>query len=137
LYSNARVFCCPSVYEPFGIINLEAMACCAPVVASATGGIKEVVMDGVTGYLVPFEQDPVTGLPSQPEQFAKDMGAKLSELLADPEKCRIFGEAGRKRAEETFSWSSIADRTIALYRELIEQMRRRASASSSNASRRK
>jgi starch synthase len=63
LYSNARVFCCPSVYEPFGIINLEAMACRAPVVASATGGIKEVVVDGETGYLVPFDQDPVTSFP--------------------------------------------------------------------------
>ena len=74
LYSHARVFCCPSVYEPFGIINLEAMACRAPVVASATGGIKEVVVDGETGYLVPFEQDPVTSFPSDPEKFARDLG---------------------------------------------------------------
>ena len=71
LYSHARVFCCPSVYEPFGIINLEAMACHAPVVASATGGIKEVVVDNETGYLVPFEQDPVTSFPTQPEKFAR------------------------------------------------------------------
>jgi len=69
LYSNCRVFCCPSVYEPFGIINLEAMACRAPVVASATGGIKEVVVDGETGYLVPFDQDPVTSFPSDPESL--------------------------------------------------------------------
>ncbi len=68
LYSHARIFCCPSVYEPFGIINLEAMACGAPVVASSTGGIKEVVVDGETGYLVPFEQDPVTSFPTNPEQ---------------------------------------------------------------------
>jgi starch synthase len=129
LYSHARVFCCPSVYEPFGIINLEAMACCAPVVGSATGGIKEVIVDGVTGYLVPFEPHAVTGFPEQPEQFAKDLAAKLSDLLADPEKCRKFGEAGRKRVEETFSWSSIADQTVALYRELIEQKRRGESAS--------
>ncbi|HEX7359812.1 MAG TPA: glycogen synthase [Bryobacteraceae bacterium] len=132
LYSNACVFCCPSVYEPFGIINLEAMACGAPVVASATGGIKEVVVDGVTGYLVPFAPDPVTGFPSRPEEFAKDLGKKLSQLLADPERCRTFGAAGRKRVEETFSWSSIADRTIALYRELIEK-KQGASASLSKA----
>ena len=116
LYSHATVFCCPSVYEPFGIINLEAMACQAAVVASATGGIKEVVVDGETGYLVPFDQDPVTSFPRDPEKFARDLAAKLNELLADPGRCRRFGEAGRKRAEEKFSWTSIADQTIALYR---------------------
>ena len=119
LYSHARVFCCPSVYEPFGIINLEAMACSAPVVASATGGIKEVVVDGETGYLVPFEQHPVTGFPTHPDNFARALAARISELLADPEKCKQFGEAGRKRAEDKFSWTSIADQTIQLYRELI------------------
>ena len=81
LYSHARVFCCPSVYEPFGIINLEAMACRAPVVASATGGIKEVVVDGETGYLVPFDQDPVTGFPLHPEKFAQDLAAGIHRLL--------------------------------------------------------
>jgi starch synthase len=121
LYSNARVFCCPSVYEPFGIINLEAMACHAPVVASATGGIKEVVVDNETGYLVPFEQDPTTGFATQPDKFARDLAAKISELLADPAKCRKFGEAGRKRVEETFSWRSIASQTVELYRFLIEK----------------
>ncbi len=120
LYSHATVFCCPSVYEPFGIINLEAMACQAAVVASATGGIKEVVVDGETGYLVPFDQDPVTSFPRNPDKFARDLASKLSDLLADPEKCRRFGQAGRKRAEEKFSWTSIADQTIALYRTLIE-----------------
>ena len=119
LYSHARVFCCPSVYEPFGIINLEAMACGAPVVASATGGIKEVVVDGETGYLVPFEQDPATSFPTQPDRFAQDLGAKISDLLADEAKCRRFGEAGRKRVEEKFSWTAIADQTIALYQNLI------------------
>jgi starch synthase len=118
LYSHARVFVCPSVYEPFGIINLEAMACGAPVAGSATGGIKEVVVDGVTGYLVPFEQDE-HGFPKNPEQFARDFGRKVSNLFADPEKCRKFGEAGRKRVEEKFSWSAIADQTIDLYRSLI------------------
>ena len=123
LYSHATVFCCPSVYEPFGIINLEAMACRAPVVASATGGIKEVVVDGETGYLVPFDQDPVTSFPRDPEKFARDLAAKLNDLLADPEKCKLFGQAGRKRAEEKFSWTSIADQTIALYQGLIEKRR--------------
>jgi alpha-maltose-1-phosphate synthase len=119
LYSNASVFCCPSVYEPFGIINLEAMACHAPVVASATGGILEVVVDGVTGYLVPFEQDPATTFPSNPEKFSRDLAEKISELLADPEKAKRFGEAGRRRVEETFAWSAIADQTIGLYQKLI------------------
>ena len=123
LYSHARVFCCPSVYEPFGIINLEAMACHAPVVASATGGILEVVVDGETGYLVPFESDSTTGFPSNPEQFARDLAAKISDLFADPEKCKRFGEAGRRRVEETFAWSAIADQTIQLYRQLIQTRR--------------
>ena len=118
LYSNASVFCCPSVYEPFGIINLEAMACRAPVVASATGGILEVVVDGETGYLVPFEQNPVTTFPSNPGKFSRDLAEKISDLLADPAKAKRFGEAGRKRVEETFAWSAIAEQTIKLYRQL-------------------
>ncbi len=123
LYSHARVFCCPSVYEPFGIINLEAMACQAPVVASATGGILEVVIEGETGHLVPFEPDPVTGFPSNPERFARDLAARISSLLANPEKCRQFGAAGRRRVEEKFSWSAIADQTVELYRKLIKPWR--------------
>lgn len=126
LYSNARVFCCPSVYEPFGIINLEAMACRAPVVASATGGIKEVVVDGETGYLVPFEQDPVTSFPREPEQFAHDLASRMNELLQNPEACRRFGDAGRRRVEEIFSWTAIAHQTIRLYEHLIEQCKERA-----------
>jgi alpha-maltose-1-phosphate synthase len=124
LYSHATVFCCPSVYEPFGIINLEAMACKAAVVASSTGGIKEVVVDGETGYLVPFDQDPATSFPTDPERFARDLAEKLSELLADPAKCRRFGEAGRKRAEAKFSWTSISDQTIDLYQSLIDKRKR-------------
>ena len=119
LYSNARVFCCPSVYEPFGIINLEAMACRAPVVASSTGGIKEVVVDAETGFLVPFDQDPVTSFPKDPEKFARDLAARLNQLLQDPEKCARFGNAGRKRVEDIFSWTAIAHQTIALYERLI------------------
>ena len=121
LYSNARVFCCPSVYEPFGIINLEAMACRAPVVASATGGIKEVVVAGETGFLVPFEQDPVTSFPLHPEKFARDLAVRIHHLLQDPAKCRRFGDAGRRRVEEIFSWTAIAHQTVALYQRLIEQ----------------
>lgn len=121
LYSNARVFCCPSVYEPFGIINLEAMACRAPVVASATGGIKEVVVDGETGYLVPFDQDPVTSFPRDPEKFARDLAARINQMLEDPEKCRRFGDAGRRRVEETFSWTAIAHQTVRLYEKLIAE----------------
>jgi starch synthase len=121
LYSHARVFCCPSVYEPFGIINLEAMACRAPVVATATGGIKEVVVDGETGYLVPLDQDPVTSFPVDPERFARDLAAGINRLLEDPGKCRRFGDAGRRRVEETFSWTVIAQQTTRLYEQLIER----------------
>jgi alpha-maltose-1-phosphate synthase len=123
-YSHATVFCCPSVYEPFGIINLEAMACRVAVVASEVGGIKEVVVDNETGLLVPFAQDPVTSFPLDPDRFARDLASKLSDLLADPAKCKRFGEAGRKRAEEKFSWARIGDQTVALYQALIEAKKR-------------
>jgi len=121
LYSHARVFCCPSVYEPFGIINLEAMSCRTPVVASSTGGIREVVVDGETGYLVPFAQDPVTSFPTDPERFARDLASGIHRLLENPERCRRFGEAGRRRVEETFSWNAIAKQTIRLYERMIEE----------------
>ena len=121
LYSHCAVFCCPSVYEPFGIINLEAMACRAPVVASATGGILEVVVEGETGHLVPFAADPGTGFPVEPEQFARDLAMRVSDVLADPVKAKLMGEAGRKRVEAIFSWTAIADQTIAMYRELIAE----------------
>jgi starch synthase len=125
LYSNCRVFCCPSVYEPFGIINLEAMACEAPVVASATGGILEVVVDNETGYLVHFDQDPVTRFPANPEKFSRELAAKVTELMEDPEKARKFGLAGRRRVEEKFAWTAIADQTIALYQQMIDQHAKR------------
>ncbi len=117
-YTHAAVFCCPSVYEPFGIINLEAMACHTAVVASATGGIKEVVVEGETGYLVPFAADPVTNMPLDPERFARELAARLQELLNDPARRERMGIAGRKRVEKLFSWTAIADQTIALYRQL-------------------
>jgi alpha-maltose-1-phosphate synthase len=119
LYSNCQVFCCPSVYEPFGIINLEAMACRAPVVASAVGGILEVVVDGATGFLVPFAADSVTGFPVDGDKFARDLASRLAELMADPARCKAMGEAGRKRVEETFAWEAIAGQTVELYRGLV------------------
>jgi starch synthase len=122
LYSHARVFCCPSVYEPFGIINLEAMSCHTAVVASATGGIREVVVDGETGYLVPFDQDPVTGFPVDPGKFARDLASQINRLLEDPEICKRFGDAGRRRVEKAFSWTAIAQQTIRLYERVIQQL---------------
>ncbi len=97
------------------------MACRAPVVASATGGILEVVVDGETGYLVPFAPDPVTGFPADAAKFASDLAARLTELMGDPERCREFGDAGRARVEAMFSWSAIADQTVDLYQQLIAQ----------------
>jgi starch synthase len=119
LYSQAMVFCCPSIYEPFGIINLEAMACETAVVASAVGGIKEVVVDGETGFLVPIDQ--MTESPFEardPEKFARDLAARINQLMADPALCEKFGRAGRKRAEEKFGWPAIALETKALYESL-------------------
>ncbi len=118
LYTHATVFCCPSVYEPFGIINLEAMACHTAVVASATGGIKEVVVDGETGYLVPFAADPATGMPADPDRFARDLAARCAALLQQPGLVKRMGEAGRRRVEERFSWRAIAAQTLELYRQL-------------------
>jgi starch synthase len=119
LYSHAAVFCCPSIYEPFGIINLEAMACETAVVASAVGGIKEVVVDGETGFLVPLEQMTESPFePLHPEKFSRDLAAKINQLMADPDLRQKFGKAGRKRAEEKFSWSAIAQETKALYESL-------------------
>ncbi len=116
----ATVFVCPSVYEPLGIVNLEAMACELPVVATATGGIPEVVEDGVTGRLVPIEQlEDGTGTPVDPETFIADLARTLNEVLADPAAARRMGEAGRRRAAEHFSWTAIADATRALYSDLL------------------
>jgi glycogen synthase len=122
LYSHAAVFCCPSIYEPFGIINLEAMACETAVVASAVGGIKEVVVDGETGFLVPLEQMKESPFdPTTPEKFARDLAARINQLMKDRHLREKFGKAGRKRAEEKFSWSAIAQKTRALYESLIRK----------------
>jgi alpha-maltose-1-phosphate synthase len=117
--SHATVFVCPSVYEPLGIVNLEAMACEAAVVASAVGGIPEVVDDGVTGLLVPFEARPDgTGEPADPTRFAADLAARVNELVGDPARAADMGRAGRKRVLEEFTWGAVADRTLELYRRL-------------------
>jgi starch synthase len=117
--SAATTFVCPSVYEPLGIVNLEAMACGAAVVGTATGGIPEVVVDGVTGRLVPIEQvQDGTGTPTDPEKFVEDLAAVLTEVVSDPARAREYGRAGRERATNDFSWQSIADQTAALYAEV-------------------
>jgi len=119
LYSHAGVFVCPSIYEPFGIINLEAMACGRAVVASAVGGIPEVVVHGETGYLIPVEQMTESPFePMNPEKFSQDLASRINEIMADPAKQEAFGNAGRQRAIDTFSWASIAKQTKALYETL-------------------
>jgi alpha-maltose-1-phosphate synthase len=120
LISHAAVFACPSIYEPLGIVNLEAMACEAAVVATATGGIVEVVQDGETGELVPITPgDDRTGEPLEPDQFAADFAGRVNTLLRDPDRATAMGRAGRQRAIENFSWSAIAEQTVALYDSLI------------------
>ena len=118
--THATVFVCPSVYEPMGIVNLEAMACETAVVATATGGIPEVVRDGETGLLVPIEQVPDgTGTPVDPDRFVTDLTAAITELVRDPERARVMGLAGRRRAVDSFSWSRIAEDTMKVYRSVL------------------
>lgn len=119
ILAAATTFVCPSVYEPLGIVNLEAMACGAAVVGTATGGIPEVVDDGVTGRLVPIEQlQDGTGTPVDPDRYVSDLAAALTEVTGDPARAKQYGEAGRERARSQFSWGAIADTTRALYEEL-------------------
>jgi glycosyltransferase involved in cell wall biosynthesis len=119
LYSQAALFVCPSVYEPFGIINLEAMACGTPVVASAVGGIPEVVQDGVTGRLVPLTPvGPHNPQPRDPDRFARDLAAAVNELAADPDRLTEMGRRARQVVEKRFSWSAVARKTLDFYRAL-------------------
>ncbi len=120
LYSHADVFCCPSIYEPFGIINIEAMACETAVVASAVGGIKEVVVDGETGILVPLEQQDIAPFePIDPDKFSKDLADGINKLTSNKELKAIMAKNGRKRVEDTFDWIAIAKQVEGLYKSLI------------------
>jgi starch synthase len=120
ILTSATTFVCPSIYEPLGIVNLEAMACGAAVVGTATGGIPEVIADGITGRLVPIEQvDDGTGTPLDPDRFVADLAATLTEVVSDPGAAKRMGEAGRARAEAEFGWARIAERTEAIYASLV------------------
>jgi starch synthase len=122
LYTHASIFVCPSVYEPFGIINLEAMACETPVVASAVGGIPEIVVHGETGFLVPFDAEGEDSPePSDPDAFSRALAAAVNELMRSPERRVTMGKAARARVLEHFSWAHIAEETLDFYRQLIEE----------------
>jgi glycogen synthase len=121
LYTEAALFVCPSVYEPFGIINLEAMACGTPVVASAVGGIKEVVVPEKTGLLVPLDARGATDFePVDPDRFARDLASAVNQLLDDPRRLDEMGQRSRERVEHYFGWTSIARFTLDFYWDLIQ-----------------
>jgi len=121
IYSAAAVFVCPSIYEPFGIINLEAMACGTPVVASAVGGIPEIVVHEETGLLVPYAKiSPENSEPADPNEFSRDLAAAIDRLLSAPGRMESMRQKARKRVEEHFSWKSIARQTMDFYRELLK-----------------
>jgi alpha-maltose-1-phosphate synthase len=118
--THSTVFVCPSIYEPMGIVNLEAMACETAVVATATGGIPEVVAHGETGLLVPIEQaSDGSGTPVDPDRFVADLAAAVTELVGDPDRAATMGRAGRRRAVEHFAWAAIAGRTMDVYRDVL------------------
>jgi alpha-maltose-1-phosphate synthase len=121
ILTHATLFVCPSIYEPFGLVNVEAMACGTPVVASAVGGIPEIVVDGETGFLVPFSAgDDAFGSPADPAAFARDLATACNRLLADPELAARMGRAARARVEAEFAWPAIARQTLELYRALLD-----------------
>ncbi len=123
MYSHASVFVCPSVYEPFGIINLEAMACGTAVVASAVGGIPEVVIPGKTGLLVPFEPiDANHPEPKDPEAFSRELAAAINSLFATPERLKSMGLKSREWVQKQFSWKSIARKTLEFYKEMADKL---------------
>ena len=120
LLTAATAFACPSIYEPLGIVNLEAMACETAVVATATGGIPEVVVPGGTGLLVPIEQaSDGTGTPLDPDRYVADFATALNEMVSDPVRAAEMGRAGRARAIADFSWGAIAERTVEVYRSVL------------------
>jgi starch synthase len=120
ILSHTTVFVCPSIYEPFGLVNVEAMACEAAVVGSAVGGVPEIIVEGETGHLVPFEAGgDAYGSPADPGLFARDLAVAINDLVDDPERAAAWGRAGRERVLAEFAWSSIAERTADLYRSLI------------------
>jgi len=120
LYSHADVFCCPSIYEPFGIINIEAMACETAVVASAVGGIKEVVVHGETGLLIPLEQQEEAPFePKDPDKFSRDLAKGVNEVIENKKLSSLMAKNGRKRVEDYFDWEAIAKQVEALYKSLI------------------
>ncbi|HMK96650.1 MAG TPA: glycogen synthase [Acidimicrobiales bacterium] len=124
LMSHAAVFVCPSVYEPFGLINVEAMACGAPVVASGVGGIPEVVVDGVTGYLVPYEPSgDAYGSPEDPAEFSAAIAERVNRVLASPEEASRLGAAGRERALAQFTWAAVAAKTVQVYEGVLAAKR--------------
>ena len=121
LYTYAAAFCCPSIYEPFGIINLEAMACGTPVVGSAVGGIKEIIKHGETGFLVELEQQTESPFEAvNPDRFARDLAESINKIVGDASLREAMGRASRQRTEDVFSWKAIAQQTLELYESLIE-----------------
>ena len=120
ILSAAQVFVTPSIYEPMGIVNLEAAAMELPVVGTATGGIPDCIAEGETGYLVPIEQlTDGSGTPTNPDKFHRDMAERITKLVENPELAKKMGKAGRKRVEEKLSWQTVADKTVELYRSLL------------------
>ena len=117
--SHAAVFVCPSVYEPFGLINVEAMSCAVPVVATSVGGIPEIVVDGETGFLVPFVAADAFGTPEDPGALAEGMAKRVNELLSSPARAKEMGAAGRQRVLDHFTWRAVAEKTLRVYRQVL------------------